>query len=60
MSDTTGSISFRLTHPHPIGYWVLFQGHGASFTFQLSMYRRPRWLVRWAMRVVFDIHWRDV
>lgn len=62
--DTNGYLSFRfdgqdmrLKTPPIVGYWVMFQGQHINIT--LAMYRRPRWLTRWAMRVVFDIHWRD-
>jgi hypothetical protein len=41
----------------PDGYWVLEHGHDITTT--IPMYRRPRWLTRWALRVVFDIYWRD-
>lgn len=28
---------------------------------KLAVYRkRPRWLTRWAMRAVFEIHWESV
>jgi hypothetical protein len=46
-----------LKQPSPVGYWMLSQG--GPYPIQLIMYHRPRWLTRWAMRVVFDIHWRD-
>jgi hypothetical protein len=49
------TITFR-KQPSPDGYWVLEHGHG--ITTKIPMYRRPRWLMRWAMRVVFDIHWK--
>jgi hypothetical protein len=40
----------------PVGFWVLNSGHYET-TFQ--MHSRPSWLARWAMRVVFEIAWRD-
>lgn len=57
MSEKTGSGPGALEIRKPDGYWVLFQGHGITTRF--AMFRRPRWFARWAMRVVFDIHWRD-
>ena len=47
----------RLKRPPVVGHWVMCQGQHINTT--LAMYRRPRWLTRWAMRVVFDIYWRD-
>ena len=43
--------------PPMVGHWILEQCRGVTTSF--VMHRRPRWLTRWAMRVVFDIHWRD-
>jgi hypothetical protein len=42
--------------PQPVGFWVL---HSGQFETTLVMHRRPSWLTRWAMRVVFEIAWRD-
>ena len=40
----------------PVGYWVLNSGR---YETTFVMHRRPSWLTRWAMRVVFEIAWRD-
>jgi hypothetical protein len=42
--------------PPPVGYWVLYSGR---YETRLTMHRRPSWLTQWAMRVVFEISWRD-
>jgi len=42
--------------PPPVGFWVLYSG---QYETRLTMHRRPSWLARWAMRVVFEIAWRD-
>jgi hypothetical protein len=42
--------------PPPVGYWVL---HSGQYETRLTMHRRPSWITRWAMRVVFEITWRD-
>jgi len=42
--------------PPPVGFWVLNSGR---YETRLTMHRRPSWLARWAMRVVFEIAWRD-
>jgi hypothetical protein len=42
--------------PPPVGFWVL---HSGRFETKFLMHRRPSWLTRWAMRVVFEIAWRD-
>lgn len=46
-----------LPAPPVVGHWVIGKGFGGDLT--VDMHRRPRWILRWAMRVVFDIHWRD-
>lgn len=43
--------------PPVVGHWVI--GNALRGDLTIAMHRRPRWLTRWAMRVVFDIHWRD-
>lgn len=59
MANSVHGATHVLLPPAPpvVGSWVLEHGHGITTSF--PMYRRPRWLTRWAMRVVFDIHWRD-
>ena len=42
--------------PPPVGFWVLNSGR---YETTFVMHRRPLWLARWAMRVVFEIAWRD-
>ena len=59
MTSAAHGATHILLPPAPpvVGHWVLEHGHG--ITTKIPMYRRPRWLTRWALRVVFDIHWRD-
>jgi hypothetical protein len=48
--------TFDVAPPTPLGFWVLDTG---SYEFRVAMRRRPSWLARWAMQVVFEIAWRD-
>jgi hypothetical protein len=43
--------------PKPIGWWVLHNGFNPVI---FDMYRKPRWITRYFMRVIFDITWKDI
>jgi hypothetical protein len=59
MTSAAHGATHILLPPAPpvMGHWVYDHGHGIMTS--IGMHRRPNWLIRWAMRVVLDIHWRD-
>jgi len=42
--------------PKEVGYWRLHNGFNPVI---FPMYRKPRWITRYFMRVIFDITWED-
>lgn len=62
MGEEQGFTFFGFTPPpKPVGYWVIYSGASPksewSTSTRFAMYRKPRWLTRFLMKYLVEIHW---
>ncbi len=42
--------------PAVVGYFVFKNGYN---TIRYAMYRKPKFITRWAMKFIFELEWKD-
>jgi hypothetical protein len=45
--------------PPPVGYWILDEGKDGKWVTKYGMRRKPHWLARVMMNLIFDIRWSE-